>query len=264
MGICSYCDQDGVLTREHIIPSWYYKFVEDRKGLGFLDKAKKNKILDTELVIKDVCSKCNSNELSGLDSYGKELFLKQISSYVFSEVKLHLSYDFSQISRWLLKVAFNSARAHSSDIGILSKYKNIILGKAAVPDHFSIRLFTIAPAALVNNVISIAEKDENLIDTPDWFRIGVFRVKDYDSHNWALRHVTINSYSFLLCIPSLESKDIELETNALFSAINADNVYGVELSKSGSQNVPKPTFDSISYSHLHISQFPLCNCFKSA
>jgi hypothetical protein len=125
MGICSYCGEEGVPTREHIIPSWYYKHDPGPDDSGFMERAK-GKIVKTELTIRDVCSDCNGGRLSELDSYGKKLFFADLKNYVYTDTEHLFEYDYELLCRWLLKVAYNSARAHGTDVEVLTQYKDTI------------------------------------------------------------------------------------------------------------------------------------------
>jgi len=256
MGICSYCKQERTLTREHIIPSWYYKHDSSTEGSGFMERAK-GKIVNTELKIKDVCSVCNSGKLSELDSYGKNLFLSDLLNYVYKDTKHLLKYDYNLLARWLLKVAYNSARAHGSDLEVLSQYADIILGNEPLPNDLIICLRTIAPTTEGEYTVLPASTSSSVIDNPEWFRVGVFRVENFDSMYWAFRHVTINSYSFLIHIPSIVSNEATAESGSLHDAINNETYSGTVLKQSGEQLVPEPALDSITYSLLHFGQFPL-------
>ena len=257
MGICSYCGKEGTLTREHIIPSWYYKHDPSSDGSGFMERAK-GKIVKTELQIKDVCSICNSGTLSELDSYGKKLFFSDLLHYVYSDTQHLFKYDYGLLSRWLLKVAYNSARANNSDLEVLSQYKNIILGNETLPKCFALRLRTIAPATGGDYTVFPASISSPVLDNPEWFRVGVFRVQGFDSMYWAFRHVTINSYSFLLYIPSVDHNEAIEELESLHVAINNNEDASVVLLKeSGEQLIPEPKYDSITYSLNHAGQFPL-------
>jgi hypothetical protein len=256
MGICSYCGKEGSLTREHIIPNWYYSHNPSPDDSGFMERAK-GKIIKAELKIKDVCGVCNNGTLSKLDAYGKNLFHSDFLQYVFKDTRHILKYNYDLLSRWLLKVAYNSARAHNSDIEVLSQYKEIILGNMPIPKNFILRLRTIAPATQGEYTVLPASTCSPVIDNPEWFRVGVFRVKDFDSMYWVFRHVTINSYSFLLYIPSIDQCEAIAESDSLHIAINNEAYSGVQLNAFGEQLIPVPEFDSITYSLNHIGQFPL-------
>lgn len=256
MGMCSYCGKEGVFTREHIIPSWYYKHDPGPDDSGFFERAK-GKIVNTELKIKDVCSVCNNGALSELDSYAKGLFFSDLLHYIYTDTQHLLKYDHDLLSRWLLKVAYNSARAHGSDLEVLSQYNDIILGNQPLPKDFILRLRTVAPTTERDYTVFPASTIAPVIDSPEWFRVGVFRVKDFDSMFWAFRHVTINSYSFLLYVPSIDCNEAPAETDRLHVAIKNEADSGVVLKQSGEQMIPEPVFDSITFSLNHFGQFPL-------
>ncbi|MCC4605889.1 HNH endonuclease [Xanthomonas campestris] len=255
MSVCSYCDKEKPATREHIIPSWYYKHEPNSEDTGFMERAK-GKIVKTELVIRDVCGDCNNNVLSDLDSYGKNLFFKYLINYVYKDTKTEFHYDYEQLARWLLKISYNSARSHDSDTEILTQYRRIITGDEPLPDHLIIKLLTIAPA--IGGVYSVtpAFKDANAVSHPDWFRVGVFRIEDFDTMYWAFRHVTINSYSFLLYVPDLSTSSRALdELQALQLAVSKERKL-TTISRAGVIDVPTPEIDSISYNMNHLGNFP--------
>ncbi|CAE1140321.1 hypothetical protein [Xanthomonas euroxanthea] len=256
MNICSYCDKKKPATREHIIPSWYYKHERDSEDTGFMERAK-GKIVKTELVIRDVCEDCNNNVLSDLDSYGKKLFFESFINYVYKDTKTQLHYNYEQLARWLLKISYNSARSHDSDTEILTQYRRIITGSEPLPDHLMVKILTIAPAAGGIYSVTSATKGANAVSHPDWFRVGVFRVEDFDTMYWAFRHVTINSYSFLLYVPdlSISSRALE-ELKALQQVVNKEIKLSPALSRAGVIDVPTPEIDSISYNMNHLGNFP--------
>jgi hypothetical protein len=257
MPTCSYCAQDKSATREHIIPSWYYKHDPSPDDVGFMEKAK-GKIVKTELVVRDVCADCNNGMLSDLDAYGKALFFGNFVNYVYKDSHETFGYDYDKLIRWLLKVSYNSARAHASDIEILAQYKRVIMGKEPVPQDLKVRLRTIAPATHGVYTVLPAQKDSLAADHPEWFRVGVFRVTDFDSMYWAFRHITINSYCFLLYIPDLSpSSHASSEKKALEDAVTLENDGSVLMGTNGGITVPTPMMDSISYSMNHLGQFPL-------
>ena len=108
--ICAYCKKEKKATREHIIPKSLIEFfpecdyVFDRKSEG-------TKVYKSESVVKDVCSDCNNGELSKLDGYGaqfiKKYFLREYSKDEIAPIE----YNYNLLSRWLLKIIFNSERA---------------------------------------------------------------------------------------------------------------------------------------------------------
>lgn len=256
MPTCSYCDQDKAATREHIIPSWYYKHDPSPDDSGFMDRVK-GKIVKTELVIRDVCGGCNNGPLSDLDAYGKELFFSHFIRYVFKDSHASFDYHYEKLVRWLLKISYNSARAHDSDAEILAQYKGVILGEQPIPAGLILRLRTVAPATHGVYTVLPAKVDSIIADRPAWFRVGVFRVKDFDSMYWAFRHITINSYCFLLYVPDLSSSCASAEVGSLTTHVSAESDGSILLNPLERLVVPEPKIDSISFNMNHIGQFPI-------
>ena len=128
MGICSYCNEDRKLTREHVIPSFLYQFIKSKTGkqVGWNEKAKK--VLPSENCIKDVCSICNNDQLGSLDGYAKTFFTEnKLLKNNFSNKEITLLYDFNKLHRWILKVLYNSSRASGSNSRIFHNHINYIL-----------------------------------------------------------------------------------------------------------------------------------------
>lgn len=257
MKSCSYCGKKKPATREHIIPSWYYKYRPSPNDIGFMERAK-GKIVKTELVVRDVCADCNNGELARLDGHARRLFESQLVNYVYSDTAGEIQYDYDQLVRWLLKVSYNSARAHGSDTEILSQYREVILGSAPLPENLVLRVRTIAPTCGADYDIERATRTSTVVDHPDWFRVGVFRVNEFDSMYWAFRHITINSYCFLLYAPDLSpASKARTELLALEAAVCAEPDGSATLDTRGKTKIPTPWIDSINYNLNHLGQFPL-------
>ncbi|MCI5102506.1 MAG: hypothetical protein MRY60_01890, partial [Algiphilus sp.] len=112
MAICIYCRQNARCTREHVIPSFLYDYV-DRTAFPTLsswNEASKSQI-PVEHKVKDVCAECNNRHLSALDSYGKEFLSRNNLLRPIYETRLTLNYEYEPLARWLLKIAFNASRA---------------------------------------------------------------------------------------------------------------------------------------------------------
>lgn len=254
---CSYCGETQYpLTLEHIIPSWYYKEnVQDSRT--FSERAKPNKLLKSEIKIKDVCEQCNNVDLSKLDQKGKELFVKFFKNQIlFNESQLFI-YNYGELARWLLKISYNSARSNGNDLSILSQYKEVILGKRKIPKSFFLRGYTIFPIKKHGNKILEAKSLDEISFKSEWFRIGSFRVNGFYQNNWAFRHITINSYCFLLYIPNLYANSRELDAYKLKKNIK-DNIYsGKTINKSGRTKIFRPTIDAYTHIKLHMDNNPI-------
>lgn len=150
MTICAYCKQKALLTREHIVPSFLYSFQKEleKKTVGWNEVVQK--MVGGEGTVRDVCASCNSGTLSDLDAYGKRLLLRSdvlVENYQKSTVSL--SYDYSLLLRWLLKISFNSSRTDGAHSYLFEPHIPFILGKQAPPPRSRICLiaYMAAPEA---------------------------------------------------------------------------------------------------------------------
>jgi hypothetical protein len=105
---CAYCGKEG-RSKEHIFPGWLL-----RKTPTYELKFNKTKgrVSPDENTVRDVCKPCNNGPLSQLDDYARVLYETYWSKIVREEVEFE--YDYIGLTRWLLKVSFNSARQQKS------------------------------------------------------------------------------------------------------------------------------------------------------
>ena len=128
MSICAYCKLERPSTKEHIIPAFLYRFQKEAgEGvLGWNDVAEK--MLNYEAVIGDVCGTCNGGVLSMLDSAGKCLLERSrvlVHNYTRSNIEIRYNYDI--LTRWLIKLSFNSARIKGELDYLFENYIEYIL-----------------------------------------------------------------------------------------------------------------------------------------
>lgn len=115
---CAYCEQEAKGTKEHIIScsildifSECYLTIDSFRG----------KIYQGDPMIKDVCSKCNNEKISYIDSYAKDFISNYfIKKYKFNDV-LNLKYNYTLIQKMLLKYAFNDLRSHKDDVSFFNQ-----------------------------------------------------------------------------------------------------------------------------------------------
>lgn len=142
---CAYCDIAAPLTKEHIWPASIINRVNDRAS--YLSKI--GKLLWTDLVIKDVCEKCNNGPLSHLDEYGATLYDAHFADYAKDATAVEFRYDFQKLAKWLIKLSYNSARAAGSDFQRLSHYKAALIQPTVpLPDDFSIAVDLVLPSPI--------------------------------------------------------------------------------------------------------------------
>lgn len=67
-------------------------------------------------MVKDVCTDCNNNRISYIDSYAKEFIEKYFLVKYKKDDTLSVEYDYTMIQKMCLKFAFNDLRAKKKDI----------------------------------------------------------------------------------------------------------------------------------------------------
>lgn len=199
---CAYCDKMCKPTREHVIPDWY----NDTPGEAetFSSRAPLTH-LKGDLLVKDVCSRCNNGVLSGLDGYGKELYERYFAAPVYWDESVAFEYDGDRLIRWLLKLSYNSARAQNADVWVLREYRKIMLGEVPLSDHIRCWVHLVGATCFDQSIklIRSARRDEKGqpgVLEPLWFRIGQFRLIDHPALSLVQRAVVINSFAFTLLV----------------------------------------------------------------
>lgn len=225
--ICAYCNAQKVLTREHIWPHGLRKF--SNYGISYSEAA--NKVFSGDLVIKDVCAECNNGPLSRLDNYGVSLYESILSRLYHPRKDITFDYDYSMLSRWLLKISYNSSRGTDIDSKILSRYAPILIAPGdCCPTNLAIYVGRIAPTRKKNGALLL----------PKWHRSGRLAVKDRSAlEQFALRSIVIDGFSFSIAV----SRDPLASLGAKASL--AKFLYGVPLDPSGKVNIPAPEIDTL-------------------
>jgi hypothetical protein len=143
---CAYCGQKGK-SREHIFPTWLIKKTPDY-GAKFSKLS--GKVGQNEHVITDVCEPCNNGPLGLLDDYCRPLHEEYFSKVVLEP--LDFKYDFLTLTRWLLKVSFNSARKLRANVSNFQTLIPYMLGHdLAVPDRVIFFVEVIRPITTLEN-----------------------------------------------------------------------------------------------------------------
>ena len=210
---CAYCDERCQPTREHIVPRWYSLTPGDSETFNARQPFTH---LKGDLMVKDVCTTCNGGVLSKLDAYGKKLYDEIFSVTSSYGDVTDLSFDVVQLSRWLLKLSFNSGRANGTDLPVLTQYRSAILGKESIGQNFFIACHLIGPSIadetlkLIRPAIDADPKEE--VIHPHWFRICHMRLPLSPITQLMQRQILINSYSFsLIAAPRSEEQSTDLQ-----------------------------------------------------
>ncbi|MDA8521547.1 hypothetical protein [Acidovorax sp. NCPPB 4044] len=142
MATCAYCDGDGTLTREHVVPSFLYDLVDKnfvRGKNGWLESKKAR--IPTDIKVKDVCSHCNNVLLGALDGHGKEFVLSNDLTSPLLADAFTLTYSYHLLRRWLMKILFNSSRASQEASHPAMHYRDYMLHGRNPPAEEHVFLF---------------------------------------------------------------------------------------------------------------------------
>ncbi|MBM6723343.1 hypothetical protein [Pseudoflavonifractor phocaeensis] len=127
--ICQYCfkpfdNGEHRKTAEHIFPAGIIALYPEQQ-ISF--PGNRAAFVDNRgMTISDVCKRCNNFELSRLDSYGKsvieEQFLEEIPASQYDKF-FTKRLDYMLLTRWILKIIYNSERALHNDVTVFGKMK---------------------------------------------------------------------------------------------------------------------------------------------
>ncbi|MED4005001.1 hypothetical protein P4629_06250 [Priestia aryabhattai] len=205
---CVYCNNDRKPTKEHVIPDSFIRRMDKKTQITWLDKAP-SKVIGGDITVKDVCSECNNGTLSKLDDYAVNLITGYNGKINMSTNHLFFKYNFDFLSRWLLKVCYNSARANNSesDINLYKKVIEYILKGEKTDVKFSIFGLFMDLRHDRKEVINYNHFDVNSDFSIDFFRIAPFTLREIGTYKCALRTIMINSFAFLIVIYGEENED---------------------------------------------------------
>ncbi len=228
---CAYCGAEGKMSREHVIPKGFINNMDFKALTVWLDKAP-SKVINSELMVKDVCAECNNGELSQLDAYALKLMISYNEKILYETRKVFFKYNYDLLTRWLLKVCYNSARANDSyyDIGLYHKNIDYILkGKEAESkiEVYALFMETAYDKQMKNECYHL-QKDRNY--EIDWFRIAPYKLLAKPTYYTAMRCILINSFAFLTIIydesDTIKSDEVEneiLRSHPNFIKLNRGN-----------------------------------------
>jgi len=202
---CAYCGSKGPLTREHIWPSCIINRFENnlRTYNGKIGKFHRG-----DPTIRDVCSKCNNEKLGKLDKYLCDIHDENLSDYVKHGDATSLEYDYNLLLRSLLKISYNSYRAHKSDEDnrIHKDFIEYIIGEMGRPRKVMVRLQVVTTAEAQGN---IANKGE--VVYPSLIRCCSVKYNGVLSDRFCIRLIAIKSYWFFIIFPYWSASRLKYE-----------------------------------------------------
>jgi len=188
--VCAYCGESSVLTREHI---WPRCFLARRPGWANFSLAGR-RVHGGDQVIRDVCGACNNNSLDALDIYFCELDEKFFSHSHGFGAAVQFQYDYDRLTRALLKIAFNTARANRSTTPELCKTAAYILGTAVRPSGLAVVVELVKPVYVDQTASGLIVPPREL--RPEAYRSARTRLETDYADRISTRLVAVNSYFF--------------------------------------------------------------------
>ncbi len=229
---CAYCDFEGKMSREHIIPKGFIEHMNFKQPTVWFDKAP-TRVINAELTVKDVCPCCNNGELSKLDSYALNLILKYNEQLSIVTKKIYFKYNYNLLIRWLMKICYNSARANDAKYDINQYEKNVdfIMDRGKTESNISVFAMYIGTGCLNKELAEFCHHLKGIEnDAIDWFRIGPFKLVESASYYCASRCIIINSFAFFILVCE-EDKNHEMSN--LKNGIKQRYENAVELTTNG-------------------------------
>jgi hypothetical protein len=221
MQACAYCNKTNVkITKEHLFPASLHRRIDEanreffkQANLFYLSIA--DKFVVAEPQVKDVCAECNNGVLSKLDAYICELWDKYFHVIVEHGAEIQFEYNYDLLSRWLLKMCYNSSRIHNSDVKHLEKCRDYILGKASHPDHVTIHLQLVYPVEFTQSDFQTAREFglELSRHEPRLNRVGHLGYMTRTGIGRMVRAVHLQSYLFIIHLFPDKATTNERESN---------------------------------------------------
>lgn len=192
MPTCAYCAADRPATKAHI---WPRALIEKFEQLyTFNPRTKKSFMGDA--VVKDVCASCNNDLLSPVDTYLGKLFDASLAKVLAPGETADLEYEYEWLSRALLKISYNSARA-TKDLRIQSTHKQFsrFILRGGHSPRFALRLQIVTSARTIDTYTG----DEDVLN-PVQLRCATLTYDGPLAHRFLVRLVGVNSYWFILVL----------------------------------------------------------------
>jgi hypothetical protein len=135
--------------------------------------------------------------LSELDSYLCQIFDSQFAETIAPGDPAHFEYDYDYLLRALLKISFNTARAHQEQESIAAHHNFIsYILEGGYRPQVALMLQVVTSSEMINQ----ANGESNVLE-PKVLRCGKV---DYDgplNHRFVIRMVAINSFWFYIIMP---------------------------------------------------------------
>lgn len=129
---CAYCGKAGVrMTREEVFPKFLIRAHPNYSS--HISRSLPGLVLPRPRAVRDVCGGCNSRSLSTLDTFVASFCRAYLRGFVKPGNTGFVRYDHHLLTRWILKVAYNSARNSGQPVAPFRNLTSYLLGETARP-----------------------------------------------------------------------------------------------------------------------------------
>lgn len=193
MNLCAYCGKSAVMTKEHI---WAESLIKKYDGLMTYNK-KNHKFYKGDPVVRDVCKKCNNEDLGRLDDYFSGLFDRSFKEFIKPGDSVVFEYDYDLLLRTLLKISFNAARSVKNEKAIKhhKKFTQYML-EGIHRGSVMMRLQIVTSSRMVD----VEGNDRGFLN-PEILRCGEIPYDGMLSDRFMIRMVAVNSFWFYIISP---------------------------------------------------------------
>lgn len=160
------------------------------------------KAVTSQPTIRDVCAACNNGPLSDLDNYFCELHDTYFQQIVRPGDSVRFQYDMNLLTRWLLKIWYNVARARGWQVPSQEEIAAYILGKGKRPDDLSIFLQLIIPTKVQRGSIPGHADATEIPPIPT--RVEALDLRQLPGYTAAFI-VAVKSYYFLVLVEDMKT-----------------------------------------------------------
>lgn len=204
---CAYCDGPGPFTRDHVWPEGFLSRT-GRTAAHFSHQS--GRAHGADYVVADVCSRCNNGVLSELDTYFCALYDEFFAEVRGFDSTVTFRFQFDQLSRAILKIAFNSARAGGSDHEYLKQIRAYIVTGHSRPTQLAVFLEIVSPSLVEDQ----SSGGARVVLPANLYRSAVTKLLTPHGARVRTRIVAVNSFYFHLVLLAFAMTDEDFEEAA--------------------------------------------------
>jgi hypothetical protein len=159
-------------------------------------------------VVNDVCARCNNALLNVLDDYFCQLYDKYFVEAQGFDASVTFEYDYSLLTRVLLKIAYNSARSAGSDHDHLRALRSYISVGEPIPSQVAVFAELVSPTVVSD---AGSTSGSRVVLPTDFYRSAITKLLTPHGNDVYTRIVAVGSFYFHLVLPARTLMNSEFE-----------------------------------------------------